>query len=86
MRLVKKDNTATFQTDGKFVTDEGATKCDPTDPQTSTATYTLSSDQKVITIKDSGISLDFKIVEISATTLKMEFTFLEKVVQTYTRQ
>jgi len=46
----EKDGFMTFKTDGKFITDEGATKCDPDDPQTSEGTWAFSTDEKTITI------------------------------------
>lgn len=68
------------------MTDEGATKCDASDPQTTTLSYTLSADEKTITITDSGFPFDFKIVEISTTTLKLQFFLGSTIIQTYTRQ
>ncbi len=83
----EKDDTDTFKADGNLVTDEGATKCAASDPQTTTLSYTLSADEKTIVIKDSGFSIDHKILEISKTNLKLEYMFLGfTVVETYTRQ
>lgn len=45
------DDLIKFESDGTVVEDEGATKCDPDDPQTtSDGTWTLSSDGTVLTI------------------------------------
>ncbi len=46
-----KDDLITFNTDGKLTEDEGPTKCDPDDPQTTNdGTWTLSGDAKTLTI------------------------------------
>ncbi len=82
----EKDNTLTFGTDGNAIFDEGAIKCASSDPQSTTNTYTLSADENTVTVKEAGFSLDFKILEISKTTLKLESNFLSTVVQTFTRQ
>lgn len=48
----EKDDITTFSSDGTFTIDEGATKCNPSDPQISdSGTWELSSDEKTITIK-----------------------------------
>jgi hypothetical protein len=50
-----KDDFMTFKTNGTVITDEGATKCDPADPQTTTANWSFSSDEKKVTIDgDAG--------------------------------
>ena len=45
-----KDDFQTFKTNGMVTMDEGATKCDPTDPQTEDVLWMLSTDEKTITI------------------------------------
>ena len=45
-----KDDFMTFKTNGTVITDEGATKCDAADPQTTTANWSFSSDEKKVTI------------------------------------
>ena len=45
-----KDDFLIFKTGGVVVTDEGPTKCDPGDPQTTNGTWSLSSDEKKITL------------------------------------
>lgn len=50
-----KDDFMTFKTNGTVVTDEGATKCDAGDPQTTTENWSFSADEKKITIDgDTG--------------------------------
>lgn len=69
----EKDNTLTFLTSGKILGDEGATKCDPADPQTdSTGTWSLNSDFSKLTIVETGDPAQtFGLDEANATTLKM---------------
>ena len=44
------DNTLTFSTDSTGVFDEGTLKCDDADPQNVPFTWSLSSDEKTLTI------------------------------------
>ena len=44
-----KDDFNTFKTNGTVIIDEGATKCDPADPQTTPANWSFSSDEKKVT-------------------------------------
>lgn len=44
------DNTLTFSADSTGVFDEGATKCDSADPQNTSFAWTLSENDKVLTI------------------------------------
>ena len=46
-----KDDLIKFNADGTMVEDEGATLCDPDDPQTTTdGTWTLTNDDKTLTV------------------------------------
>ncbi len=45
-----KDDFMTFKSDGTVITDEGATKCDPMDPQTTTENWSFNSNQTKVTI------------------------------------
>lgn len=50
-----KDNIFTFKTDKTFIIDEGATKCDASDPQTNdSGTWAFSSDEKNLLITSTG--------------------------------
>ncbi|MBK6932202.1 MAG: lipocalin family protein [Saprospirales bacterium] len=73
-----KDDCTTFNSDKSISFDEGATKCDPADPQTSTGTWALSSDGKTLTLNDatSGISFSGTIVELSSNKLVIEIDIL----------
>lgn len=74
----ERDNLYVFYTDNKLVVDEGATKCNSSDPQTVTGTWSLSADEKTLTLSVGGWSIlngDFPIVEMTNTTLKGTFNF-----------
>jgi len=67
----EKDDITFFQDDNKYLVDEGPTKCDSADPQTTTGTWLLSADEKVMTV--DGDSWD--ILEISKSTLRVKYQF-----------
>ncbi len=65
-----KDNFIKFNTNFSFVTDEGATKCDPTDPQTETDIWSFGPSESTI-IMDGDSQ---KIENLDATQLKLSST------------
>lgn len=66
MEACEKDNTEKFNTGGAGVTDEGATKCDPADPQTSNFTWSFASNETKIVIDGDS----FDIAQLDETTAK----------------
>jgi hypothetical protein len=66
-----KDDLIKFNIDGTVTDDEGATKCDPDDPQTTDdGTWTLTNDDKTITIMYPGEDpAPATIVSINGSTL-----------------
>jgi hypothetical protein len=84
-----KDNTYTYKTDKSYVEDEGATKCDPDDDQTTSGTWKFNSDETILTLTVGSdglnISIDQTIVELSTSTLKVKYTIFDiEVEETYT--
>lgn len=68
------DNSITFKTDFTGIGDEGATKCDPADPQTDTFTWSFQSNETVINFPSvliAGISGDVRIKQLTATDLDL---------------
>src|SRR4051812_17878633 len=63
------DNILTFTTDQKVIFDEGPTKCYPSDVQTESETYSISNDNKTLTLLFSGTPQVFNILTLNATTL-----------------
>lgn len=67
-----KDDCTTFKSDGTLTFDEGATKCDPTDPQTSSGNWSLSADEKSLILTEAGITFSFTIVELNEDRIVLE--------------
>ena len=65
----EKDDVTTFKTDLTYSEDAGSVKCDPSDSQTETGAYALSSDGKTLTLDGDELTVvtltDSKL-EISA--------------------
>jgi outer membrane lipoprotein-sorting protein len=76
----QKDDVTTFKTNSEGEFNEGASKCDVADPQSTPFLWTLKDNNTTLNI--SALA-DFKIVSIDATTLKLSTTFDENSV-TYT--
>ena len=87
MEACEKDNIFIFKASNVGELNEGNTKCDPADPQSVPFSYLLKTNntQLNISITDQGITigLDFDIVQLDATTLKLKTTTVENGV-TYT--
>lgn len=72
------DDCLTLNVGGTITLDEGAFKCDPTDPQTSSGTWSLSTDETTLTLVDNAfpIPVASKIIELSADKMILETEFL----------
>jgi hypothetical protein len=70
-----KDDCQKFNSDKSISFDEGATKCDPSDPQSYTGTWSLSADNKQLTLTALGLSFPQTIVEINSGKLVLEADF-----------
>jgi hypothetical protein len=68
-----KDDTFVFKSDNTLTISAGAIKCDPTDDATQTATWTLSADEKTITLIPTAfpIALVYTIVSFSDSEIKL---------------
>lgn len=65
-----KDDLTIFDSDSTYTSDEGATKCDPDDPQTiGTGTWSISADKKTLTMDDEVFTIQ------SMTSAKMVVTY-----------
>jgi hypothetical protein len=68
----EKDNTLTLRADGTGTLDEGSTKCDPSDPQSSNVNWNFSNNESFLNFTGArilGISGQFKIVSLNETSL-----------------
>jgi hypothetical protein len=73
----EKDDIIIFKTDKSIVEDEGATKCDPSDPQTTTdGTWALLNNdtELFLNFDDDDDDTVFKIKTLSSTDLSVEVT------------
>lgn len=66
------DNIITFTSDQQIIADEGATKCNSSDPQTITGTYSFNSDNTQLTASFGGSSDVDYVRTLNSTTLKLE--------------
>ena len=68
------DDVVKFGTDKSFTADAGATKCDPTDPQTTKGTWSMPTDTQ-LTLMSAGTSSipggTFDIKELTSSTLHL---------------
>ncbi len=68
------DNTFTFGTDGKATFDEGATKCDAADEQTTTGSWAFSgTEKKKVILTETNFALEIDIMELTSTTMKWSY-------------
>ena len=71
----KKDDIIVIKANGVGDYNEGATKCDAGDPQSEPFTWSLKSNDKILTITETnGDSYDAEILLLDATTLKLKIT------------
>jgi len=72
LKSCQTDNVLTFSSNGNGMVDEGATKCDSSDPQTDPFTWNFASNETVLhvsTVLFTGGSSDFTVVTLTDTQL-----------------
>lgn len=70
-----RDDFIRFEKPNVLKNDEGATKCSPTDPQTTTGTWVFNADQTIITVtQQGGAPQSLNIMELTDTSLKCNYT------------
>ncbi|MFC0775913.1 lipocalin family protein [Terrimonas alba] len=72
LQACQKDNIATFATAGTGTADEGPTKCDASDPQTTPFTWNFQTNETILFISTplfTGGSSSFTIVSLTETEL-----------------
>lgn len=86
MQACDKDDIYSFKSDKTFTQEEGATKCDPNDPQVSDAgTWTFSSDEKQLVQTSSGSTESSTIVDLTDSKMILSSTEVENgITYTYT--
>lgn len=63
-----KDDTEKYNTDGTGIFDEGATKCDPADPQTDNFTWSFANGETKLVMDKTDT---FNLVQLDGSTLKI---------------
>lgn len=69
-----KDDLTRFNTNFTVTFDEGATKCDDSDPQSVTGTWAFKSNETMLSVTEDGYTQDVSILELTSTTLKLQYT------------
>ncbi|MBV4357075.1 hypothetical protein [Pinibacter aurantiacus] len=71
-----KDDILIFKTDGSLTLEEGASKCDPSDPQVIESTaWKFSNNESILLVGPSGSEQSIQLLELSSTTLKIKVIF-----------
>jgi Lipocalin-like domain len=81
------DDVYTFLDTGVYKQDEGPSKCEPSDPQTTTGTWEFTSNETKIKVSYGGgavIIFEKEIVELTSTTMRLKYNFLIDIEETYT--
>jgi len=80
----EKDNLKKYMADNTVTFDEGASKCDSNDAQTEKGSWLYNSNNTIITETRDDAVIDYKIVSVSDTQLKVTYTETDLVGTTYT--
>lgn len=67
-----KDDFMTFTASGTGTIDEGATKCDPADPQIENLTWEFQDNETYVKVTNNDGPTRMKIIELTATQAKYE--------------
>ncbi len=70
-----RDDYVQFMKNGQYISDQGTTRCDATDPQTETGTWVFNGDKTKVTITSGGESYTADILELTDNTVKLQYTF-----------
>lgn len=68
MSACDKDDISVFNVNNTYTDDEGATKCDPADPQTTSGTWVFNTTQTIITLDGTD---SYNIEALSSSSLKI---------------
>jgi hypothetical protein len=79
--LCIKDDLYVFESNNEGEFDDGATKCDPGDPQTEMLFWFLEDNGKTLAVSSSYLDGRFSILQLDAATLKLQEKYIEDNVQ-----
>lgn len=88
MSACEKDDFTTYNTNGTSVDDEGATKCNSSDPQTTSGTWSWGANETTLIVKENGSStaVVVNVLQNDGTTLKVSGQeTVNNVVYTFTQ-
>lgn len=74
LEACEKDNFILFHADGKATTDEGTTKCDSTDDQSTTSTWAFYDNETKVIFTEDGTSDTADIEELTESVLKISYS------------
>lgn len=69
-----KDDLYIIKANGVGEFNEGASKCDPADPQSEPFSWSLQSNGTVLVISDGSTSVNFQVAQLNQTTMKLVIT------------
>lgn len=69
-----KDDFTKFNDNGTFVSDEGATKCEPSDPQTTNGLWEFLNDETQIKMVSDNETDIYNINELTSSLLKISYS------------
>lgn len=72
----EKDDITTFNQGGTYISDKGSIKCNPSEPQTLTGTWSITDNCQTLT--DNGNR--FKLISLDQATFRVVDTFTESSV------
>jgi hypothetical protein len=79
MDACDKDDKYMFNKDGTWVVDEGGSKCDPADPQSTSGTYSIENNTE-LTIYDQNDTMKMTITTLTSSLLVLEYTDFDSVM------
>jgi hypothetical protein len=74
MHEYDKDNILEFKADGTFITDEGATKEFPSDPQTKQGNWLLSANEDMLTVWMQQDTVVYGLVNIAEAAMTLTYS------------
>ena len=74
MKECETDNIYTFNSNGSFSIDEGASKCDTDDPQTRTGTWVFNPEKTIYTTNIKSEAKSYKISQLNSNQLIVTYT------------
>ncbi len=78
------DDVHTFTANGTYTFDEGPTKCEEDDPQSYSGTWSFNTAETFLNISEDGFTFEKEILELSATTMRLKFSFFGvEIEETY---